>query len=180
MRAIVLAIVAIQVVGLGHPACAENSPDSDRSIIETLPLFGRNHCEKIKGPADQLFCGDPELNDASARLKSAIQDRISRLSDRRLAIEENAEWVRDRNSSCGIFGKQSVRNEEVKSVKACLLKETEERIAILDDPNFDCLATNTTAGMLICGDPSLAMAEMELNSHILGMIARLNENDARA
>jgi len=27
---------------------------------------------------------------------------------------------------------------------ACLLKETEERIAILSDPNFDCLATNTT------------------------------------
>jgi len=69
--------------------------------------------------------------------------------------------------------------QDVKSVKACLLKETEERIAILIDPNFDCLATNTTAGMLICSDPSLAIAKMELNSHVLGLIAKFKENDAR-
>ena len=34
-----------------------------------------------------------------------------------------------------------------------------ERIEILSDPNFDCLATNTTAGRLICSDPSLALAK---------------------
>jgi len=176
MRAIVLAIVAI---GLGHPACAENSPDSGRSFSAALPLFGRNHCEVVRDPADQLFCGDPELNIMSTRLNSAIQDRLNRLPNRRLAIEENAEWIRNRNSSCGIFGRQSVSIQDVKSVKACLLKETEERIAILIDPNFDCLATNTTAGMLICSDPSLAIAKMELNSHVLGLIAKLKENDAR-
>jgi uncharacterized protein len=179
MRAVMLAIVAIQVVGLGHPACAQDSTVSDRSISETLPLFGKNHCEELKSPADQVICGNPELNDASTRLKSAIQDRLNRLSDRRLAIAENAEWIRDRNSSCGVFGKESLRNEEVESVKACLLKEMEERAAILEDPNFDCLATNTTAGALICSDPSLAIAETELNGHVLGLIAKLNENDAR-
>jgi uncharacterized protein YecT (DUF1311 family) len=177
MRAIVLAIVAIQI-GSMHPAGAESSAGSDRSISEALPLFGKNRCEEVKAPADELFCGDAELNGASVRLKSAIQDRVGRISDRRLAIEENAEWIRDRNSSCGIFGRESVRNQDIESVKACLLKETEERIAILTDPNFDCLATNTTAGILICGDPSLAVAEQELNGHILGLIAKLNENDA--
>lgn len=178
MRAIALAIVAIQV-GLGNPARAESSPDADRLIRGTLPLFGANHCETIKAPADQIICGDPELNDASARLKSAIQDRLNRLSDRRLAIAENAEWIRDRNSSCGIFGEVSIRTEDVKYVKTCLLKEMEERVEILADPNFDCLATNTTAGALICSDPSLAMAEMELNAYVLGLIAKLNESDAR-
>ena len=177
MRAIVLAVVAIQV-GLAHPARAD-SVDPDRSISEMLPLFARNHCEQIRDPADQLFCGDPELNGASARLNSAIQDRLDRIPDRRLAIEENAEWIRNRNSSCGIFGRQSVRNQDIKSAKACLLKETEERIAILIDPNFDCLATNTTAAMLICSDPALAMADKELNDHVLGLIAKLKENDAR-
>jgi len=49
----------------------------------------------------------------------------------------------------------------------------------LTDPNFDCLATNTTAGMLICGDPSLAIAKAELNSQALKLIAKLTENDAR-
>jgi uncharacterized protein len=178
MRAIVLAIVAVQI-GWMHPACAESSTGSDRSIGEALPLFGKNRCEEVKDPADQLFCGAAELNVASAKLKGAIQERIGRVSDRRLAIEENAQWIRDRNSSCGIFGRESVRNQDVESAKACLLKETEERIAILTDPNFDCLATNTTAGTLICSDPSLAVAEQELNGHLLGLIAKLNENDAR-
>lgn len=178
MRAIVLAVAAIQI-GWVLPICAETSMDSDRSISDTLPLFDRNHCGVIRDPADQLFCGDPELNAASARLNGAIQERLNRLPNRRLAIAENAEWIRNRNSSCGIFGRQSISNQDVKSIKACLLKETEERIEILVDPNFDCLATNTTAGMLICSDPSLAMAKMELNSRVLELIAKLKENDAR-
>jgi uncharacterized protein YecT (DUF1311 family) len=178
MRGIVLAVVAIQIC-LAHPARAEDSADPDRSISEALPLFGKNRCEDIRDPADQLFCGDPGLNAAATRLSSAIEDRLNRLPNRRLAIEENAEWIRDRNSSCGIFGKENVRYQDIQSVKACLLKETEERIEILIDPNFDCLATNSTAGMLICSDPSLAAAKMELNNHVLGLIARLKGDDAR-
>ena len=178
MRAIVLAIVAIHV-GLGHPARAEDAPASDRSIRELLPLFDKNHCETVKDPAEQLFCGDPELSDASAKLSSAIEDRLNRIPNRRLAIEENAEWIRDRNSSCGIFGNQTIQDRDVKPIESCLLKETEERIAILADPNFDCLATNTTAGMLICSDPSLAIAKTELNGHVLDLIAKLKGDDAR-
>ena len=178
MRAIVVAIVAIQL-GLGLAARAEDPSASDRPISETLPLFGRNHCADFKDPADQLFCGDPELADAGARLNDAIQQRLARLANRRLAIAENAEWIRDRNSSCGIFAAQGIANRDVTSVKSCLLKETEERIAILTDPNFDCLATNTTAGMLICSDPTLAIAKAELNDHVLGLVARLNGDQAR-
>jgi uncharacterized protein YecT (DUF1311 family) len=179
MRAILLAIVAIQV-GWAHAACAQNASGSGQSISDMLPLFGKNNCATVKDPADQLFCGDPELNDASAKLRIAIQNRLDRIPDRRHAIEENAEWIKNRNSSCGIFfGKQSVASQDVKSVSACLLTETEERIAILTDPNFDCLATNTTAGRLICGDPSLALAEAELDDHVLGLIAKLKEDEAK-
>jgi uncharacterized protein YecT (DUF1311 family) len=178
MRAIVLAVVALQV-GLGHPALADDPPVSDRSIGETLPLFGKNHCGDVRDPADQLFCADPELSDASARLNSAIEDRLNRLADRRLAIEENAEWIANRNSSCGIFGTRGISNLDVRSAKACLLRETQERTAILIDPNFDCLATNTAAGMLICSDPSLAVAEREFNDRILGLIAKLQGDEAK-
>ena len=38
MRAIVLAVVAIQV-GLAHPACAQIPADVDRLLSEALPLF---------------------------------------------------------------------------------------------------------------------------------------------
>ena len=178
MRAIVLAVVAIHI-GLVFPAHAEDPADADRAISESLPLFEKNHCRVFRDPAEQLFCGDPELNAASARLNSAIQERLDRLANRRLAIEENAEWIRDRDSSCGIFKGLSISNENINPIKTCLLKESEERAAILADPNFDCLATNTTSGMLICGDPSLAIAKMELNRHILELVAKLKENDAR-
>lgn len=178
MRGSVLAVVAV-LIGLAHPAFADDPPDSGRSISDALPLFGKNHCEVVKDPAEQLFCGDPDLNAIAVKLNAAIRDRLNRLANRRLAIEENAEWVRDRNSSCGIFGRQGLAYRDVKPVQACLLKETQERIEILSDPNFDCLASNTTAGTLICSDPSLAIAKTELNNLALGLIARLKEDDAK-
>lgn len=178
MRRMVLAVVAI-LIGLAHPALADDPPVSGRPFSDALPLFGTNHCAILRNLAEQFFCGDPELNAVSVKLNAAIQDRLNRLANRRLAIEENAGWVRDRNSSCDIFGRQSLAFQDVGSVKACLLKETEERIEILSDPNFDCLAANTTAGTLICGDPSLAIARTELNNLAVGLIARMKEDDAR-
>jgi uncharacterized protein YecT (DUF1311 family) len=178
MRGIVLAVVAIQL-GLGHPAHAETPTVSNRPISEALPLYDRNHCESFSDPAEQLFCGDPQLNAASATLNSAIQDRLNRLANRPRAIAENAEWIRDRNSSCGVFGNDPISSQDIPSIKGCLLKETEERIAILLDPNFDCLATNTTAGMIICSDPSLAIAKTDLNDHVLGLVAKLKGDDAK-
>jgi uncharacterized protein YecT (DUF1311 family) len=177
MPRIVLAVIAMQI-GLAHPVYAQNPAQSGRPISEALPLFVKNHCEMFKDAAEQLFCGDPELAAASAKLRVAIQDRLNRLANRRLAIQENAEWIRNRNSSCGIF--QTVSSQDLVAVQSCLLKETQERIEILTDPNFDCLATNTTAGMLICSDPSLALAKAELNHQVLELIAGLKDEDAKA
>jgi uncharacterized protein YecT (DUF1311 family) len=179
MRRIVLAVVAVQI-GLACPALADDTAVAERPIGAMLPLFVSNHCEAIKDVADQLFCGDSDLNVVSAKLSPAIQERLNRLANRRVAIEENAQWIKERNSSCGIYSRQQkISNQDLTSIKACLLKETLERIAILEDPNFDCLATNTTAGMLICSEPSLAIAKMELNSDVLALIARLKPEDAK-
>ena len=178
MRRMVLAVVAI-LIGLAHPSLADDPPVSGRPFSDALPLFGTNHCAILRNLAEQLFCGDPELNAVSVKLNAAIENRLNRLANRRLAIEENAGWVRDRNSSCDIFGRQSLAFPDVGPIKACLLKETEERIEILSDPNFDCLAANTTAGTLICADPSLAIARTELNNLALGLIARMKEDDAK-
>ena len=179
MRGMVLAVVAVQI-GLAWPACAEDPADSRRSISDALPLYVTNHCAVLKGEAERLFCGDPELNGISGKLKAAIQDRLNRLANRRLAIEENAEWIKDRDSSCGILRNQAISYQDVAPIQACLLIETQERIGILSDPNFDCLAANTTAGTLICSDPSLALAKTELNNRALGLITKLKEDDAKA
>jgi uncharacterized protein YecT (DUF1311 family) len=178
MRAPILAIVAIHV-GLTNAAIGQNTGDLGPSIKEMLPLFDANHCGTLRSTSDLLFCGDPALNALTGRLNTAIRDRLDRVPNRRLAIEENAEWARDRDSSCGILRNQSLSKWDVQSVKACLLKETEERIDILADPNFDCLATNTTASLLICSDPVLTIAKMELNSQVVGLIAKLKGNDAK-
>jgi uncharacterized protein YecT (DUF1311 family) len=178
MRAFALAILAI-LVGLAQPARADTAPGSGRSIADILPLFTSNHCGDIKVPADQLFCADPELNAAGVKLSKAIAERLSRLPNRSLAIEENAEWVRARNSSCGILGRQPIRTQDIKPVRDCLLKETEERVDILVDPNFDCLAANTAAGLVVCSDPALALAKIELNELAMGSITKLKDNEAR-
>jgi len=178
MRIICLILVAIQFA-FGDFAFAQDSREPNHSISEKLPLFAENHCAEHKSPANQLFCGDPQLNAIGAKLASAIQERLNRLADRRIAIEENAEWTRDRNLSCGIFGNDPVRFADIEPIIACLAKESEERIAILRDPNFDCLASNTAAGALICSDPSLAEAETDLNAHVLALIGKLKEEEAR-
>ncbi len=128
MRAIALAVAAIQF-GLAHFAFAQGpAVPPDRPIVESLPLFAKNRCAETRNPADQVFCADPELNRAGDKLNVAIQGRLNRLSDRRLAIAENAEWIRARNSSCGIFGGQNISNRDFPSVRQCLLNETDERI----------------------------------------------------
>jgi uncharacterized protein YecT (DUF1311 family) len=178
MRAAWLAAVVIQL-GLGFPAWSQDSSAANRAISEKLPLFAKNHCETHKNPANQLFCADPTLAAAGAKLASAIEERLNRLADRLPAIEENAQWIRDRNQSCGIFGNTPVRAENVETIVACLKLETEERIAILRDPNFDCLAANTAASALICSEPELADAESDLNGLVRGLIGKLKDDDAR-
>ncbi|MBR0716739.1 lysozyme inhibitor LprI family protein [Bradyrhizobium liaoningense] len=175
MRLIVLLGLAL----LAAPAFAQ-SGNSNRSIADKLPLYAKNNCDRQRDPAGQLFCGDPELAAAAEKLGAAIQERLARLSDPLPAIQENAIWLRQRNLGCGIFGgTDTVTYDEVDAVKACLLKVTLERAAILRDPNFDCLAASTAAGALICSDPSLALAETELNDTVHDLIAKLNPTEAR-
>nr|WP_225140963.1 lysozyme inhibitor LprI family protein [Bradyrhizobium sp. BRP20] len=174
MRFIVLSVLAL----LALPAVPA-SAQSDRAIADRLPLFARNNCQPIRDPGNQLFCGDAALAAAAEKLSIAIEERLARLPDRLPAIEENAIWVRQRNLSCGIVGQTAIRPDQFETVKACLLKVTEERAAIVRDPDFDCLAANTAAGAVICADPSLTLAETELNGQVLGLIGKLDPTAAR-
>ncbi|MCP3386760.1 DUF1311 domain-containing protein [Bradyrhizobium sp. CCGUVB4N] len=177
MRLIVLTVLAL----LAWPAASgfAQSGRSDHSVADRLPLYTGNNCQQIRDPGNQLFCGDPELSAAAEKLSTAIEARLARLPDRLPAIEENAIWIRQRNLGCGIVGQTAIRIEDFDRVKACLLKVTEDRAAIVRDPDYDCLAANTAAGALICADPSLALTETELNSQVLGLIGRLDPTAAR-
>jgi uncharacterized protein YecT (DUF1311 family) len=174
MRAVWLVAVAI-LFGLAHPAPAQDA----RAINDKLPLFAKNHCETHRDPANQMICGDPVLDAAGEKLGVAIQERLNRLADRRAAIEDNAQWIKNRNRSCGIFGRTAVRLDDFEPVKACLLLEIEERTATLRDPNFDCLAANSAAGALICSEPTLELGETELNVLVRALIGKLGDDEAQ-
>jgi uncharacterized protein YecT (DUF1311 family) len=174
MRAGWLVAVAV-LIGLACPALAQDA----RAINDKLPLFAKNHCETHRDPANQMICGDPDLYAAGGKLGVAIQERLNRLADRRVAIEDNAQWIRARNRSCGIFGRDPVRPADFERVKACLLLEIEERTATLRDPNFDCLAANTAAGALICSEPTLELGETDLNALVRALIGKLRDDEAQ-
>jgi uncharacterized protein YecT (DUF1311 family) len=178
MRLIVLGLLVLQF-GWAAPAFAQAAPEAKRPMAEMLPLFAKNNCAELRDIADQLFCGDPDLNALAPKLSSAVDARLSRLVDRRQAIEENVEWIKARDSSCGLFGLQPVQPAAFASIKACLLKSTKDRIAILADANFDCLAANTTASLVICADPELAIADKELTAQVVALIGKLKEDEAR-
>jgi uncharacterized protein YecT (DUF1311 family) len=174
MRAGWLVAVAI-LFGLAHPARAQDA----RSIADKLPLFAKNHCETHRDSANQMMCGDPALNAAGEKLGVAIEERLSRLADRRASIEDNAQWIKDRSRSCGIFGRVAVRPDDFERIKACLMLVTEGRTAVLRDPNFDCLAANSAAGALICSEPTLELGETELNVLVRALIGKLRDDEAQ-
>lgn len=174
MRLVVLSVLAL----LASPA-ASAFAQSGGTIADRLPLYAKNNCQQIRDPGNQLFCGDAGLAAAAEKLSIAVEARLARLPDRLPAIEENAIWVRNRNLGCGIVGQTAIRADEFDRVRACLLRVTEERTAIVRDPDFDCLAANTAAGAVICADPSLALAEAELNGQVLGLIGKLDPTAAR-
>lgn len=180
MRLIVFAFLLLQLAWAA-PARAQDAPPRDARppVAEMLPLFVKNNCASLKETAGQLFCGDPDLNALVPKLSAAVEARLSRIVDRRQAVEENVEWIESRNASCGVFGLQPVQPAAFPTVKACLLKETQERIAILADANFDCLAANTTASLVICADPQLAIAERELNDQVVALIGKLRDEEAK-
>ncbi|MCK1712830.1 MULTISPECIES: lysozyme inhibitor LprI family protein [unclassified Bradyrhizobium] len=177
MRFIALTVLALLALPTA-PAAAQTGR-SERTIADKLPLFAKNNCQQNRNPANQLFCGDAELAAAAEKLSAAIEARLARLPDRLPAIEENAIWIKQRSLGCGIIGQAAVRYDDFDQIKSCLLRVTEERAAILRDPDFDCLAANTAAGALICADPSLALIETELNSQVLGLIGKLDPTAAR-
>lgn len=177
MRLLVLTVLALLALSAA-PGLAQSGTSSP-SVADRLPLFVKNNCQQIRDPGNQMFCGDAELSAAAEQLSTAVEARLARLPDRLPAIEENAIWNRQRNLGCGIVGQTAIRADDFDRVKACLLKVTEERAAIVRDPDFDCLAANTAAGALICADPSLALTETELNSQVLALIGRLDPTAAR-
>lgn len=178
MRSIVAALLLLQF-GWTGPALAQAATTTMRPMAEMLPLFAKNKCAELRDTAEQLFCGDPDLNALTPKLSAALESRFSRVLDRRAATAENVEWIKARDSSCGLFGLQPVQPAAFAVIRSCLLKATQDRIAILTDSNYDCLAANTTTALVICAEPELAIADRELTGQIVALIKKLKEEEIK-
>ena len=85
MRIITLAVAAA-LIGTAFSVRAGDTPESDRSLRDVLPLFETNRCAGVKDTAGQLFCGDPDLRSAGARLNVAVEGRLGRIAGLQVAI----------------------------------------------------------------------------------------------
>jgi len=98
MRIICLILVAIQFA-FGDFAFAQDSREPNHSISEKLPLFAENHCAERKNRQPVVLRRSRAQRDWRQTCQRDPQERLNRLADRRIAIEENAEWIRDRSAN---------------------------------------------------------------------------------
>ena len=67
MRSLVFALVAF-ALACAQPAAAQGVATPRGPMADILPLFAKNGCAELRDTAEQLFCGDPDLNPLVVRL----------------------------------------------------------------------------------------------------------------
>ena len=159
MRAIILAIVGLPFALLPPAYATDRAGSSNRCARCCRCSTGTAACG-FEDTVGATVLRRSRINACRPKLSSAVQDTAGPLArsppgdrgERRMDQGPQFE-LRHLSESAACPGR------DIAAIKSCLLKQTEARIAILADPNFDCLAANTTAGLLICADPDLAVAE---------------------
>ena len=172
MRGIVLAVVAIQI-GLADPASAENA--EYRQSISRRSRCSAKIIAKYQGAAPSSYFAATPLNASAIKLNAAIQDpaqpaRQSAASPSR----KTPEWIRDRNSSCGILADKALRPRT--SNPSGLPVEGNRRT----NRNTGAIRISIAWRRIPLPDadmqrPLVGDGRMELNGHVLGLIARLKE-----
>jgi uncharacterized protein YecT (DUF1311 family) len=110
------------VTGAGDPA----------SFLDGKPSFD---CSKTTSASARLICGDADLSNAdrllAAKLKNAANTNQAVRSH---LVEEQLQWIRARNSQCGVGpNKGKATFEQLLEAKPCMLEAINARIAELGE-----------------------------------------------
>ncbi len=90
-------------------------------------------CAKAKTAAARLICADAELARLDSGLGAAFRKRKAQLSvaDQSAFVADELAWIKDRNTRCGLAGKDGAAIEVLATSKPCVTNAIRERIAYL-------------------------------------------------
>lgn len=90
-------------------------------------------CSKAKTASARLICSDGDLARLDSQLGAAFQKRkvqLPTIEQQKFAAEQ-VTWIKERNSRCGLVGKDSAAIEILAASKPCMVSAIQERIALL-------------------------------------------------
>ncbi|WP_456717371.1 MULTISPECIES: lysozyme inhibitor LprI family protein [unclassified Bradyrhizobium] len=98
--------------------------------VSAQPSF---NCGAAKSASARLICSDPELSNADGALGKAFQNATRGLEgdNKKVKIQEQVTWLRERNRRCKLDDKLGVPVEELTSSKPCILSWINIRIGEL-------------------------------------------------
>lgn len=112
----------------GAPA---TTPAPAVSSNDMRPTF---NCARARSAAARLICSDTELAKADAGIGAAYRSALAdgkTPDDKSSLTKAQLEWIRGRNSRCGLDGKDATPVEELQTAKPCLLKEYKQQTLML-------------------------------------------------
>jgi uncharacterized protein len=126
-----------QVVLLAVVTCAASFAFLTPSQTQTLVPRGSEQpsfdCSKARTAPARLICADGELARLDGELGTAFQNRKAQLSpaDASALVADELAWIRDRNASCDLVGKNDAAIDVLATSKPCLANAIQQRIASL-------------------------------------------------
>jgi TPR repeat protein len=110
--------------------------DAERAAA-TAPATPSFDCTTAKSGAARLICSDAELSKADADLGKAFHTSLARLegADKSAAIKDQVQWIRVRNTRCGLNGKEDAPIDMLAAAKGCMLQAMQSRIQYFGGAN---------------------------------------------
>jgi uncharacterized protein YecT (DUF1311 family) len=84
----------------------------------------------VESAAARLICNDKNLMNAYDAFRVVLQNSVERTPDgpiKGAMLREHFAWVKERNTRCGLDGKDNATLVELSSAKTCLLGALNER-----------------------------------------------------
>ena len=165
MRRIAWGTVLVLLVATavcGGTVCAQQTAPTGRA---------ENGCQAATTAAARLICADSHLAAVDSTLAKAYREAKETASpdEKKLLVQEQLAWLRERSEKCGLKGKDSAPIDELRKAKPCVEAEIKARLAALQNGDQASLITNSisrtrtacpsaksASARLMCDDPQLA------------------------
>jgi TPR repeat protein len=159
-----------------QPASAATAPvpaaaptNQQLGTVAASPAAPSFDCATAKSGAARLICSDAELSKADADLGKAFHASFARLegTDKSAAIKDQVQWIRARNTRCGLNGKENASIEELAGAKGCILQAMQSRIQYFGSANVTASSASPTTAPPSAPVPAVTPKALEDGSAAL-------------